>query len=131
MSFLNSITNFFKKRKNNLEIENLTKGTIYFSDYFIDEFIDADNSFEKLFFEYNSFEIIDGTTTYKISLYFPDNTDTKLMEEILSLAKDGFEKKVDCDVLFLNISLLFQLQVYYKGIPDENKLKIFIGNVDV
>ncbi|MNT34338.1 hypothetical protein D3C72_1703140 [compost metagenome] len=131
MNFLNKIFSFFQRRDNKIEVKNITTGTIHTSEYSFHSFIDSDSSFENSFFEYKSFFIEDKNVTYTVILFFLKDDDTDIKEEIFSFIKDGFEKKVDCQMIFLNTSIIYDILVCHKGVPDENKLKIFIGNVDI
>lgn len=121
MKILKDFFNTLKKRDNYKLIQS----------YNINSVQDKGENFEKMFIDYDSFKITIANVDYTINVLFTRDLNLDKKEKIFKFVKEEFYKNTTPPLLGLNIRLIYDLSAGYKSIPEEKKLKIFIGNTEM
>lgn len=119
---------FFQKIFKNIRRNKKIKESKDSTDSSILQFEDKDNEFEKMFIEYDTFRSGKQTTINKITFYFTPDVDNEQKKVLFNHISYGLSKPVDPIAFLYNTSAEFKLTISVKSVPEENKLKLFIGN---
>lgn len=118
---------FFKSNKRNNKIMESQDS----ADSSILQFEDKDNEFEKLFTEYDTFKSGKPNTINKITFYFTQDIDNEQKKILFNHISYGLSKPVNPIAFLYDTSAEFKLTISVKSVPEENKLKLFIGNFNI
>lgn len=130
ISLKNVFNNLFSRR-NKLEQKEDGNKNFQYSNFRTEKIDDSNNDFEKNFTEYETFIITQSNVDYHISTMFTDKIPNETKMLITNFIKDGFNNNIDPLTIIFNVQIAFSLNVARKGIPEEKKLKILIGNINI
>lgn len=93
------------------------------------QFEDNDNEFEKMFIEYDTFKSGKQTEINKITFYFTPDINSEDKKILFNHISYGLSRPVNPIAFLYDTSAEFKLTVSIKSVPEEHKLKLFIGNL--
>lgn len=121
MKFFQKIFRNNKRNKKLTESQNSTDSSIL-------QFEDKDNEFEKMFIEYDTFKSGKQNNINKITFYFTPDVDNEQKKILFNHISYGLSKPVNPITFLYDTSAEFKLTISVKSVPEESKLRLFIGN---
>lgn len=118
-------------RRNKLEQKEVGDENFQYNNFRTEKFDDSNNDFEKNFTEFETFIITQKDVDYHISTMFTDKIPSETKMLITNFIKDGFKNNIDPLTIIFNVQIAFSLDVARKAIPEEKKLKILIGSINI